>query len=53
MGDDMFITKIGCEVLTRGCPKEIREIEALIATTNETASFGSMCVWIRIGSFAV
>jgi Xaa-Pro aminopeptidase len=30
--DTVLITKDGCEVLTRGVPKEIEEIEALLAT---------------------
>ena len=29
--DDVLVTKEGCEVLTRGVPKEVDEVEALMA----------------------
>ncbi len=32
--DDVLVTRDGCEVLTRGVPKEIDEIEALMARDN-------------------
>jgi Xaa-Pro aminopeptidase len=28
--DDVLVTETGCEVLTRGCPKTVEEIEALM-----------------------
>jgi Xaa-Pro aminopeptidase len=32
--DDVLVTETGCEVLSANCPKEIEEIEALMANAS-------------------
>lgn len=32
--DDVLVTQDGCEIMTRGAPKEIEEIEALVGSAN-------------------
>jgi Xaa-Pro aminopeptidase len=42
--DDVLVTETGCEVLTANCPKEIQEIEALMAAADEPASVGPFSI---------
>jgi Xaa-Pro aminopeptidase len=36
--DDVVVTKTGCEILTRGAPKSVADIEALMASAREQAA---------------
>jgi Xaa-Pro aminopeptidase len=36
--DDVVVTKTGCEILTRGVPKTVAEIEALMAAARTQAA---------------
>ena len=36
--DDVVVTKTGCEILTKGVPKTVAEIEALMAAARTQAA---------------